>query len=112
MATTRRPGRGCGTPPLTDPAVAPWWPAYAALQHALRAAGRADIAGALDEAVARGTMSAEVLGGVGAVLRAHEASRAALDAPGRAAWDAVMRDALGAGTVQAFLYRLRRLFRP
>ncbi len=96
---------------MTESAAASWWPAYATLQHALRDAGRHDVADALSEAVAGATMSSEVLGRVGAVLRAHDASRGRLDAPGRAAWDDVMRDVNGPGTVQAVLYRLRRLVR-
>lgn len=62
----------------------------ALLQTALRQAGHTQAAEALDRAESAGSTSTEILGAVGVVLYRHQALRATLDAPARAAWDAVL----------------------
>lgn len=77
---------------MTEAEPCAWWPDLGSVVRALRQAGHAAAAEALEDAVRAGFSSAELLGGVGVALRRHRRLRAGLDADGRQAWDAVLAD--------------------
>jgi hypothetical protein len=76
--------------PSTLPPPSTGWSDMERLQTALRTGGHADAAQELDRAERGGSTSTEILGNIGQVLHRHHALRATLDAPARAAWDALL----------------------
>lgn len=77
---------------MTEAEPYAWWPDLGGVVRALRQAGEDAAAEALEDAVRAGFSSAELLGGVGVVLRHHRRLRSRLGAEGRRAWDAVLAD--------------------
>jgi hypothetical protein len=77
---------------MTDDELERWWPDLAAVVAELRRAAEPAVADALLEAVGAGSTSGEILGGVGAILRARRALRSGLGETAARAWDAVMAD--------------------
>lgn len=77
---------------MTDDELARWWPELGTVVAALRRSDRPGVADLLLDAVGAGGSSGEILGGIGAALRAHRALRSTLDDSAVRAWDAVMAD--------------------
>ena len=77
---------------MTDDELQRWWPDLAAVVAELRRAGKQSAADALLDAVGAGSTSSEILGGVGAILRAQIGFRSGLSVQVARAWDTVMAD--------------------
>lgn len=75
---------------MTDAELQRWWPDLAVVAADLRRIGQPGIADSLLQAVGAGATESEILGGVGRVLREHEAFRLALGNEAAGAWGAVM----------------------
>jgi hypothetical protein len=75
---------------VTDAELERWWPDLGVVVGELRRTNHPQVADALLDAVAAGASEHEILGGVGKVLREHQALRLALDEAASSAWGAVM----------------------
>ena len=77
---------------MTDDQLDRWWPDLGSIVAELRRANESEAADRLVDAVRAGSTSSEILGGVGAVLRARPALRSQLSDAAAASWDTVMAD--------------------